>query len=434
LPQEQLLVVAGGTVALWRLTDGSVLHEFKVPDAILTCAAVSEAAGLLVTADNSATLRLHDLATLELRHSMPRAHAQPIRDVRFSPDGSLLVSAGADSVARVWNTQSGQATAELPHQAAVYTARFSPDGRHIATASRDQTAQLWDVTGNRVGRPMLHKNSVNSVDFSPDGRFLATADDDGYVRVWDIAGWTDASMPVRFDRAALDAGFVAGDNDLLVSLAKGGVHLLRRTTKAAWWRTTTPAATGQLKLTKAEHTFFAQAHRKEITFEEVSPDGRLAVTASGDGIVRIWDRQSRTRVGEPLLHNEEAVSCARFSPDSRRIVTSTSAHKIRVWDVQSGAPLTDWLETDTPVSGVRFAEDNSAIITADGWACPIHIIQGPVPAWLPKLAEAVARVRYNEEGLEEPVLPSTFLELNSTLSARRAADPLIACIKQLLRP
>src|SRR6267154_483459 len=55
---------------------------------------------------------------------------------RFSPDGTLIVSASTDGTAKVWTT-SGTIVQDLKHPAGVTSAVFSPDGTTVATTSYD---------------------------------------------------------------------------------------------------------------------------------------------------------------------------------------------------------------------------------------------------------------------------------------------------------
>jgi WD40 repeat protein len=64
----------------------------------------------------------------------------------FSPDGLRIVTASADTTARIWDTATGKEIAVLRgHDDAVYSAAFSPDGLRIVTASADTTARIWDT-------------------------------------------------------------------------------------------------------------------------------------------------------------------------------------------------------------------------------------------------------------------------------------------------
>jgi len=114
-------------------------------------------------------------------------HTGKLRQVAFSPDGRLLVTASEDGTARVWDPATGEHLRTLTgHTNWVATVAFSPDGRLLATASYDQTARVWDpATGEHPRTLTGHTNSVVAVAFSPDGRLLATASYDQTARLWD---------------------------------------------------------------------------------------------------------------------------------------------------------------------------------------------------------------------------------------------------------
>jgi len=111
---------------------------------------------------------------------LTKAHEAIIRSLRFSPDGSLLISTSGDQsgggIAKIWDG-SGKASQELSHTQAVHYAEFSPQGDRFVTACLDGKARLWDtVRGERVGEAMQHVNAaVNTARFSPDGQYVVTA-------------------------------------------------------------------------------------------------------------------------------------------------------------------------------------------------------------------------------------------------------------------
>jgi WD40 repeat protein len=79
--------------------------------------------------------------------------------VAFSPDGTLLATAGAHGCAQLWNGATGQAVATLvPAETGAQAAlshtnfvrgvtwvAFSPGGKLLATV-RDGTAQTWQLS------------------------------------------------------------------------------------------------------------------------------------------------------------------------------------------------------------------------------------------------------------------------------------------------
>ncbi|MCA1596639.1 MAG: WD40 repeat domain-containing protein, partial [Chloroflexi bacterium] len=119
----------------------------------------------------------------------------------FSPDGSEIVTASLNKVARLWDARTGRLIATLRgHTGEVRSAVFSPDGTRILTASEDNTARLWD---SRTGKPAgalsgpIYRSCAS---FSPDGREIVTVGSRNTARVWDaqtlrpiatLAGHTD---------------------------------------------------------------------------------------------------------------------------------------------------------------------------------------------------------------------------------------------------
>ena len=122
--------------------------------------------------------------------------------LRFSPDGTTVVSANLDGTVTLWDAASATPLETLRgHSSAVQQLVFSPDGKTLYTVSSDGTAIAWGLTGKRsVKRPFrfTHDRDFDGAydghpgRFSPDGRLIAVGLKEG-----GIALWTRATLPRR---------------------------------------------------------------------------------------------------------------------------------------------------------------------------------------------------------------------------------------------
>ena len=77
----------------------------------------------------------------------------------FSPDGARILTASADTTAKLWDAASGKLIASFDHQDSVNDAAFSPDGSRILTASADKQAKLWDAATGEFIASFDHQGS-----------------------------------------------------------------------------------------------------------------------------------------------------------------------------------------------------------------------------------------------------------------------------------
>jgi WD40 repeat protein len=130
-----------------------------------------------------------------------RGHDDWIRSVKFSPDGSKIVSGSDDKTIRVWDASTGFEI--LPplqgHHHAVKSVEFSPDGSKIVSGSNDKTIRVWDAsTGLEMLPPLRgHDDWIHSVKFSPDGSKIVSGSDDKTVRVWNASTGLEMLAPLQ---------------------------------------------------------------------------------------------------------------------------------------------------------------------------------------------------------------------------------------------
>ncbi len=99
------------------------------------------------------------------------AHSRYALKCKFSPDSTLLATAGADQTARVWrlNGPEIEQIQELKvagGQRWVWDLAFSADAQYLLTASSDGVARLWGVADGKVKREYLgHQKALTCLAF-----------------------------------------------------------------------------------------------------------------------------------------------------------------------------------------------------------------------------------------------------------------------------
>ncbi len=128
---------------------------------------------------------------------------------RFSPDGHVAAAADRRGV-RLLDAETLEPlpNGNLPHPDPVHDVAFSPDGSLLLTARREGSAQLWDVVSRKpVGPPAVLIGPILAVAFAPDGKTCVCVSNDGTVRRWPVpAPFAESSLDRLADRVALMTG------------------------------------------------------------------------------------------------------------------------------------------------------------------------------------------------------------------------------------
>ncbi|MBE8968549.1 hypothetical protein IQ277_20675 [Nostocales cyanobacterium LEGE 12452] len=122
----------------------------------------------------------------------PPIYAQP--QIPLLSQLSTAVTPTPSGMGQPKQVFGGQLVVFVGHKGNINSVKFSPDGTHILTASDDNTARLWDREGKLI-TVFQHDDQVKSAVFSPDGDLvLTTSGHRSSLYLWEKEGRLLASL------------------------------------------------------------------------------------------------------------------------------------------------------------------------------------------------------------------------------------------------
>ena len=322
-----------------------------------------------------------------------RGHTRDVYDAKFSPDGTLVVTASQDGTARVWDVSTGQLRKELKAPtgesdegtpSVVRVAEFSHGEKLLMTAGGDGIVRVWETrTWKRVVELKVSDRQVNSATFSPDDKRIMTGSGD-VARVWDTGTGQLLKEVSGFSGGITDASFSADGKLIVVATGK-----IVRVIDAATWRRVaefgepepfeefgaTFSRDSRLVVTTGSNTPWVwevstkrkiaelQGHTGPVFTAKFSPDGLFVVTVSEDATARVWETENWRNVLVLRGHTKMVFSAA-FSPDSKSVVTASEDGTARVWDLSVEELQTTFRGHTNTLIDAEFSPDGKLAVTA----------------------------------------------------------------------
>lgn len=184
-------------------------------------------------------------------------HKGPVHALAFSPNSSLLASAGVDQNVIIWDTSMWRSVRRIEgNSGALHALAFNADGSVLAAGAVDGTVQLWNTALWSDPKVIsAHDSDVRVVSFSNNGKFLVTAGRDNklqpksrfgragnffsldktddIVKVWNTTQWSLSHILPKATSRVVALSFTPSGQLLASGEEDGGIAVMNTKT----WRT-----------------------------------------------------------------------------------------------------------------------------------------------------------------------------------------------------
>ncbi len=283
---------------------------------------------------------------------------QPLRSIAFSPDGTVLVTAGDFLNMHSWDGMTGAAiTAFAGHTLPVRKIMFLDDARFISV-SDDQSCRVWELNPNWVLRrtvgdihdPNVITHRATAVDFNTDASQLLVASGipsrGGELHVFNVA---DGSRTFYLPHAHDDVIYSARFSPEGKRIASGGAD--------KYLRTFDIAAGVQLRR--------FEGHTNYVLGVAWNRDGETIASSSADNTIKIWEAETgdqRRTIDQQLTKHVTAI---QFVGETSNLISSSGDKQIRMHNADNGGVARNYGRVNAWPHCIATTPDNKYVVVGD---------------------------------------------------------------------
>ncbi|MEH2374809.1 WD40 repeat domain-containing protein [Nostoc sp.] len=104
-------------------------------------------------------------------------------------------------------------------------------------------------------------------------------------------------------------------------------------------------------------------HNSWVSAVAIAPDGKTAVSGSGDNTLKLWDLETGKEISTLTGHNSSVYAVA-IAPDGKTAVSGSDDNTLKQWDLETGKEISTLTGHNSWVSAVAIAPDGKTAVSA----------------------------------------------------------------------
>lgn len=310
-----------------------------------------------------------------------KSHRKGVKTLSFSPNGNRLASGGTDRTIRLWEIQRQMSlqggtlkpenTIQLSgaqvitgHGHNVDLVALASGGTRLVSRSRDKTLRLWELTEDELPRPpepdenrdmegssgsnypsWEYGENLRTLQFSKDGKRLICGSTIGGIQLWDTCSGKKL-CGVHPESSKDETGFVARLSCLaLANLDEGSNEDLfaagYQSSSLLFFQSPSSDSSQSLSISRLA------GHKSALQCIEFSEDRTRLVSGEWDGIIHVWDINSKILVTS--FNCRVPPHLVALSSGASQMLACASTRSLFVWDMSTGSSL-------HPEDGLKFGQ------------------------------------------------------------------------------
>ncbi|KAF7437171.1 hypothetical protein PC9H_004007 [Pleurotus ostreatus] len=280
-----------------------------------------ESGHLLLSGSMDTKIKLWDVYTHGNCLRTFHGHVKAVKDVSFSNDGRKFLSCGYDRQMKLWDTETGQCLQRFSNGKIPYVIRFHPDEdkQNIFLAGMsDKKIIQYDMNSGEITQEYdQHLGPVNTITFVDENRRFVTTSDDKTIRAWDF----DIPVVIKY---------IAEPH--MHSMPAVTLHPSKKYFAAQ-------SLDNQILIYSADN--FRQNRKKRFAGHSVagyacqvgfSPDGKWISSGDGEGNVVFWDWKTGRIKSRLKAHSKVVIAHEWLPHETSKVVTASWDGLIKLWD------------------------------------------------------------------------------------------------------